>query len=121
MPANALNGRNAARLLLDARHGDAVDRHRQIDAVERAGCQHAIRHDVAVDAAHEVAAPRADVGRLRPPDSTEIRRAYDTLKLCVVGHLNESGVGVLMPMLPMRSAKLTGAACRRSARRRCHS
>src|SRR4029078_6362468 len=32
------------------------------------------------------------------------RRAYDALKLCVMGHLNEFGVGVLMPMLPIRSA-----------------
>src|SRR4051794_20300492 len=32
------------------------------------------------------------------------RRAYDALKLCVMGHLNESGVGVLMAMLPRRSA-----------------
>src|SRR6476620_8962752 len=39
-----------------------------------------------------------------------MRRAYDTLKLCVVGHLNESGVGVLMPMLPSRSEKLTRCA-----------
>ena len=35
-----------------------------------------------------------------------IRRAYDTLKLCVVGHLNESGVSELMPMLPMRLASV---------------
>ena len=51
-------------IIADARDRDAVDRHRQIHTVERAGAQHPERHDIAIDAADQIAPARADVTHL---------------------------------------------------------
>ena len=87
------------------RHRVAVDRVRQVDAVEGAGIERTEGHDVAVAAADQVAAAGADIADLRhlvPRDA--LRKP--ALKLCVFGNLNESGVSVLIARLPMRLASV---------------
>ena len=39
-----------------------------------------------------------------------MRRAYDRLKLCVFGKVNEDGDRLLIPMLPIRLANVASLA-----------